>query len=95
MYQEITRERQLAATVDLAVELREREASLTPRRSEPPRAGDTFVSRRTADYPVEWLVVDDTEDGGVQVVPVDHHPFVGSRDLALPERSPGAGSGVN
>jgi hypothetical protein len=89
MYQEITRERQLAATVELAAEMAGNEASLAPRRSEPPRAGDTFLSRRTAEYHVEWLVVDDDEDGRVRVVPLDAHPFVGSRDLAPPERSPG------
>ncbi len=80
------REHQLKATIEAAK--RRQEAEIADRRPEPPRVGDVFLSRRTADYPVEWLVVND--DGGkrFQVVPLDVHPFAGSRDV---ERSAATG----
>ncbi len=93
MDRDTTQDDQRSVTFDLAVELEERQSVETSRLSEPPRPGDTFLSRHTADFPVEWLVVDATEDGRVQVVPLDDHPLVGSRDLELPESSLG-GAGV-
>lgn len=70
------RTRQLKATLDVA-----RRRQRTNRRSEPPRVGDTFLSRRTADYPVEWLVLNDNGGKRCQVAPLDVHPYAGSRDV--------------
>ena len=86
------KERQLDATVAVAAVLDARRAALAVRAPEPPRPGDVFLSRRTAEYPVEWMVVD-AEDVRVRVVVLDDHPYVGSRDLELPARSLG-GAGV-
>ena len=84
------RERQLAATVAAAAAIDARQSA----RAEPgpPRPGDVFLSRRTDEYPVEWLMVEDNEANRARVVPVDEHPYVGSRDLELaPESLGGAG----
>ncbi len=88
MNREITRDRQPMATAEVAAELRSREAPLTLREPAPPRPGDVFLSRRTAELPVEWLVLD-AEAGRVRVVVLDDHPYAGSRDLELPSRSLG------
>ena len=89
MLEEISKDRQLEATIELAAELRTMAAPRASGRSDGPRAGDTFVSRRTVDFPVEWLVTEVDGEGLVRVVALDHHPFVGSRDMVLPARSPG------
>ncbi len=78
----IPRERQLDATLAAAAELDERQTTRAPR-GEGPKRGDVFLTRRTADFPVQWLVLD-TVDERVEVVPVDEHPYAGSRDLELP-----------
>lgn len=92
MNEKITKERQPAVTAEVAAELAERQATVAARLTEPPRPGDVYLSRRTADFPVEWLVLDH-ENGRVRVVPFDDHPFAGSRDLAVPPRTLG-GAGV-
>ncbi len=94
MYREITRERQPAVSAEVAVELREREAALAARRSEPTRPGDVYLSRRTADFPVEWLVVETAEDDRALVVALDDHPYAGSRDLELAAESLGGAAVV-
>ncbi len=92
MNDKLTHERQLAATVEAAAELNSRQDRLGSRRSEPPRPGDVFLSRRTAEFPVEWLMVEEDAGGRARVVPVDEHPYAGSRDLELaPESLGGAG----
>ena len=53
-----------------------------------PRPGDTYLSRSTADFPVEWLVVEQASDGRgrrCRVLPVDVFPLVGSEDFRFPE----------
>ncbi len=91
MNDNLTRERQLAATVRAGGELNSRQARLAERRFEP-RPGDVFLSRRTAEYPVEWLMIEEDAAGRARVVPVDEHPYAGSRDLELaPESLGGAG----
>ena len=70
---------------------RDREVRLEVENSDAPRVGDIFLSRRTADYPVEWLVVDDNGGRRFQVVLLDVHPFAGSRDV---ERSAPNATGV-
>ena len=82
MIREKTRQRQRGATFEVAEKLSERRAAMAARAPEPPRAGDIFLSSRTAGFPVEWLVVDQADDGRVRVMPLDDHPFVGSRDRA-------------
>ncbi len=85
-------QRQLAATVEAAAELNARRDAQASRTPEPPRPGDVFLSRLTADFPVEWLMIEEDEDGGARVVPIDEHPYAGSRDLELsPEILGGAG----
>lgn len=48
-----------------------------------PRPGEIYLCRRTADFPVEWLVLD-THDEQLEVVAVDDYPLVGSHDVELP-----------
>ncbi len=93
MRDNIEHQRQLAATVEAAAELNARRAAGPERAAEPPRPGEVFLSRRTADFPVEWLIIEADGDGGARVVPVDEHPYAGSRDLELSPVSLG-GAGV-
>lgn len=48
-----------------------------------PRPGEIYLCERTADFPVEWLVVE-ADDDGVAVVVIDDYPLVGSQDIELP-----------
>ncbi len=93
MKEKILHEQQLAATLEAAAALNQGQAGSTDRVKRPPRPGDVFLSRRTADFPVEWLMVEEDGGGRVQVLPLDEHPYVGSRDLELSSRSLG-GVGV-
>lgn len=64
---------------------------LADRRGEPPRPGDLYVLPETADYPVEWLVLEE-EGGGagwLLVVPADTHPLAGSGDVEVPAKEAG------
>ena len=56
------------------------------RRGQPPQPGDVFVLAETADFPVEWAVVErDPEDPDrFLAVAVDLNPLVGSTDVAVP-----------
>ncbi len=83
---------QLAATVSAAAALNGRQSELTARVSVGPRPGDVFLSRRTADYPVQWLMIEKSASDA-RVVPLDEHPYAGSRDLELAPESLG-GFGV-
>ena len=81
---QIEGKRQWQATLDAAAAERARTSGLeTIAETESPQPGQTYLNRRTADFPVEWLVID-AEDERLRVVPLDDHPLVGSRDLALP-----------
>jgi len=53
-------------------------------RGESPGTGELFVSARSAELPVEWLVVRRGEDGRWLVVAADTQPLVGSADVAVP-----------
>ncbi len=87
----MTREQQLAATVEAIAKLDARQAGVAKRLPKPARPGEVFLSRSTADFPVEWLLIEEGA-GGARVVPVDEHPYAGSRDLELtPEALGGAG----
>lgn len=52
------------------------------RQSQP---GDRFVFAETRAYPVEWVLLerDPADPGRALVVPIDDHPLVGSRDVAV------------
>lgn len=52
--------------------------------------GDRFVLPATADWPVEWVLLEGGENGHL-AVPADVHPLVGSRDVELP---PGSEAGA-
>lgn len=56
-----------------------------------PCPGDTFVLPETADYPLEWAIVErDPEDvRRLFVVPVDAYPQIGSHDVGLRLDEPG------
>lgn len=57
-----------------------------------PRPGEIYLSRSTADFPVEWLVVDEREDlrgAHCRVLPVDEFPLVGSKDFRFPRKALG------
>ncbi len=75
------KENQWQATLDAAAAERERAAALEAEAM--PRPGQTYLNRRTAEFPVEWLVID-ADAERLRVIPVDDHPLVGSRDLELP-----------
>lgn len=47
-----------------------------------PTVGELYLSRRTADFPVEWLVIESVA-GRLRLVPVDDYPLTGSRDVEL------------
>ncbi len=87
------KERQLAATLEAAAELNAGQTDLVQRLSEPPKPGDVFLSRCTAGYPVEWLMIEEAAGGRARLVPVDEHPYAGSRDLELASGALG-GTGV-
>ena len=73
------RDLQWKQTVELAKKLK------SPQAAEPgskPQPGEIYLSRRTAEFPVEWLVLA-TEGKRLQVVPVDDYPLVGSKDVEL------------
>lgn len=49
-----------------------------------PQLGEVFVLAATADFPVEWALLDRREgDGPFLAVPGDSHPFLGSRDVEV------------
>ena len=53
-----------------------------------PRPGETYLSRSTADFPVEWLVVDQ-QGPRCRVLPVDEFPLAGSEDFRFPRQALG------
>jgi hypothetical protein len=66
------------------------EASLDRRRDEPPRPGDLFVFAATADFPVEWLVLESRASGlRMLVVPADVCPLIGGADVEVPVAADG------
>ncbi|MFL6258246.1 MAG: hypothetical protein ACJ76Y_00930 [Thermoanaerobaculia bacterium] len=77
-------------------DLRERLFSTTARararpvRGGPPRPGDLFVLKATADLPVEWAILDHwPEKGQLLAVPADQNPLAGSADVEVPAAAPG------
>lgn len=56
-----------------------------------PRPGDLFVLPETADFPVEWMILD--RDPGpperFHAVPADANPLAGSADVEVPAGEPG------
>lgn len=48
-----------------------------------PRRGELYVLHETADFPIQWLVLEITKTESISVVPVDDHPLIGSRDVAI------------
>lgn len=65
-----------------ALSLAEHEAAFGP--GDAPRLGDVYLFNETDVDGLEWAVVDLEPGGRFLVVPLDDHPFVGSRDLELP-----------
>ncbi len=56
------------------------------RREQPPRPGDLFVFPATADFAVQWAVID-RDPQTLLAVPADLHPLIGSADVAAPADS--------
>lgn len=57
---------------------------LAQRGTEPPRPGDVYVLRETADFPVEWAVLEGGGDAGrLRLVPADANPQAGTSDLSV------------
>jgi len=48
-----------------------------------PWPGDLFVLPETADWPVEWLLVERAREGRCLVVAADAHPVLGCADVAI------------
>ncbi|MEM9595699.1 MAG: hypothetical protein AAGD06_15610 [Acidobacteriota bacterium] len=74
------REQGWRQTLEAAKVLRGRTAASPGAAPEP---GELYLCRRTAEFPVEWLVVA-VEGRRYRVVAVDDYPLVGSRDVELP-----------
>lgn len=55
------------------------------RGDEPPRPGDIFVFAETAEYPVQWAVIERSPEppNRLQVVAADLDPVLGSADVAV------------
>lgn len=55
----------------------------------PPLPGDLFALAETADFGLEWLVLDRADvPSRLLLVPADTHPLAGSADVELPSRHP-------
>lgn len=52
-------------------------------RSEPPRPGDLFVFRETAELDLQWAVVEHRHARGLRVVPADMNPILGRADVSV------------
>src|SRR5437763_369858 len=59
-------------------------------RPRPPEPGDLFVFVETADFPVEWAVLDRQpgDAGRLLAVPADTHPLAGSADVEVSAGEP-------
>ncbi len=58
-------------------------------RDQPPRPGDLFVHRATADFSVQWAVLDrhPRDERRLLLVAADLNPLIGSTDVAAPAES--------
>jgi hypothetical protein len=54
-----------------------------------PWPGDLFVLAESADFAVEWLLVERERRGRCRIVVTDTNPLLGLADVALPSESPG------
>jgi hypothetical protein len=56
----------------------------------PPETGDLYVLAETADFPVEWAVLDRQSDNPKRLlaVPADTNPLAGSADVEVPANKP-------
>jgi hypothetical protein len=61
-----------------------RERPRLEKRGEEPWPGDLFVLAETADFPVEWLIVERGRQGHCLAVAADANPALGCADVALP-----------
>jgi hypothetical protein len=80
------REQQWRETLEAAAILADRPESEP---GDTPQPGELYLSRRTAGFPVEWLVLETAAGGRARVVPVDDYPLAGSHDVDLPPRGLG------
>lgn len=77
-----TRARQRAREVDASLE-----EDADSRR--PPRPGDLYALEETAEYAIEWLVLDRADvPSRVLLVPADTNPLAGSADVEIPPGHP-------
>lgn len=85
MHTQDTRTRQLQETLEVAAALKNRSIT-TP--GSTPSAGEMYLCQRTAEFPVEWLVL----EGGdlLHLVPVDDYPLTGSHDVELTSLATGS-----
>lgn len=58
--------------------------------AKPPEPGDVYVLERTAEFDVEWAIIDRDPDNSDRLltVPADGCSFVGSADVEVPEVAP-------
>lgn len=91
--QENVYERLVAHSQDTAHNLAQRHNEVQSRGRPTPAVGDTFIFRNNLD--VEWAVVERRpDDERLLVLPLDDFPFVGSRDVELPEKALGGVANV-
>ncbi len=86
----LSRRQRLRARIDETMARYGRaQAERDRRRRQPPRPGDLFVFAATAEYSLQWAVIDrDPEDEWrFLVVAADLHPMIGSADVAAPAES--------
>jgi hypothetical protein len=69
--------------LDAALSRFGRERARLEERGAEPWPGDLFVLPETADWPVEWLLVERAREGRCRVVAADAHPVLGCADVAI------------
>lgn len=84
MSEEILSARQRELVRASAAAARAHAAAAVPAAGAVPEVGDVFVLPATADFPVEWALLDRRGAvGPFLAVPGDSHPFLGSRDAEV------------
>ncbi len=77
------------AGLEEAVARLARERAASAGRGPEPWPGDLFVFSETADFSVEWLLVERERRSRCRIVAADTNPLLGQVDLALPPEAPG------
>jgi hypothetical protein len=87
---EVSRRDRLRHQTARAAELQERDSAALAQSDLPPQPGDLFACRATADFAVEWAVLEGStgEPSRYRVVPADTFPPIGGGDVAVADDEP-------